>query len=415
MKRFIYILVALVLAFALSACSIHVTPPPSGDGNTVGDATGGAAGGTPSNNDGTPSGGNEDDTDKPSGDTLPPVSMEGINNGVLENAALSAMDVPENMKLIGTNEATEENNGAQIEATAVLYVLDGDVVSWKTENDLIFVITKNNNRLVVIDTRSMSPVCNTPLSGVPAEMNFVGDMVAVSFPDLCRVDFYNKNTCEKEGTLFFEHEISSFCFDGDHIYYSEHDQHCRVFRKNLVTGELLPITTENSYTFYEPKLLFNGEDGILYIGETESTGSTLYYFDAETLTVASAFRKNDYGILNHTREIIHVGDEIFWGSFRLSDTNAKELHGRYGGANSWGSVTFASETLVSTYEGLFLTETYECVIDYARDGFEYLLVTDSNHVFFRQRSGDKNVILGLNFALQEAFEKFDETLPPVTT
>ena len=106
--------------------------------------------------------------------------------------------------------------------------------------------------------------------------------------------------------------------------------------------------------------------------------------------------------MNHTREIIHIGDDIFWGNFRLSDVSPKQIIGKYGTA-AYGSVTFASHELVATYEGLFLTDTYECVIKRSDTGFpfEYVLVSDSYHVFFRQRIFDKNVILGINFALQE--------------
>ena len=105
--------------------------------------------------------------------------------------------------------------------------------------------------------------------------------------------------------------------------------------------------------------------------------------------------------MNHTRDIFHVGDEIFWGNYRLSDTNAKQIVGRYGVAD-YGSVNFASAELVSTFEGLFLTDTYECIVNYfdANFDFQYILVTRSYNVFFRERSFDNNIILGVNFSVQ---------------
>ena len=109
--------------------------------------------------------------------------------------------------------------------------------------------------------------------------------------------------------------------------------------------------------------------------------------------------------MNHTREIFHVGNQIFWGNYCLSDTNAKELIGRYGTAD-YGSVVYASEELVSTYEGLFMADTYECVIDYydADFDFEYMLISESYNVFFRQRYFDKNIIVGVNFELQDTLK-----------
>lgn len=327
--------------------------------------------------------------------------LENINNGVLKNVSTEKMNVPENMKLLGTKNAKEENNAKNIKATVGLYQLDGDVINWTTEKDLIYVITSANNRLVVIDSKTMTPLSNTPLSGVPAEINLIGDEIYISLPDLCRIDVFSKSNLDKKSSLYFEHEVSSFCIDGNYIFYSEHDQFCDVYRKNLTTNELTKILPDSGWSFSEPKLYLNKQDNILYIGETGTTGSTLFYYDATTLKLKSVFRKNNYGIMNHTRDIFHIGDEIFWGNFRLSDTEAKQVVGRYGEAD-YGSVNFASKDFVSTFEGLFLTDTYECIINYFDAGFkfEYILVTESDNVFFRARSIDRNIILGVNFELQ---------------
>lgn len=323
------------------------------------------------------------------------------NNNVLKNVASETMKVPVNMKHLGTMESTGENN-SKIKVTGVLYSLDGNVVNWTTENDFIYVITSGNNRLVIIDSKKMKPIYNAPLAGVPAEMNIIGDKIYISLPDLCRIDVFSKSTCEKENSIYFSgHSVSSFCLDGDYIYYSEHDQHCKVFKKNLVTGDWITLQFKGNSTFYCPKLCLNKEDGILYVGESESSGSAIYYFDAYTFALKSVFEHDNYGIMNHTREIFHIGDKIFWGNYCLSDTNAQELIGRYGTA-SYGSVVYASEEIVATYEGIFLTDTCECFINYydADFDYEYVLVSESGNVFFRERSWDCKTIIGVNFELQ---------------
>ena len=325
------------------------------------------------------------------------ITSEKIDNGVLQEATSQKMSVPENMKLLDTDNIKEENNAKNITATVALYKLDGNVVSWMTEDDLIYVITLGNNRLVVIDSKTMMPVSNIPLAGKPAEINLVGQEIYISLPDLCRIDIFSKSNNTKTSSLYFEHEVSSFCVDSNYIFYSEHDQHCDVYRKNLTTNELTKI----GWTFYQPKLYLNKQDNILYIGESDSTGSTLYYYDATTLQLKSLFRKNNYGIMNHTRDIFHVDDEIFWGNYRLSDVDANQIEGRYGVVD-YGSVNFASKELVSTFEGIFLADTYECVVNYFDAGFkfEYILVSDSYNVFFRTRSIDQNIIIGVNFDMQ---------------
>ena len=201
--------------------------------------------------------------------------------------------------------------------------------------------------------------------------------------------------------MYFDHAVSSFCIDGDYVYYSEHDQWCKVYKKNLTTGNVQMLQSSMNDMFYVPKLYLNKEDRILCVGESGYTGSSLYYYDADTLALKSFFQKDGYGIMNHTREIYHIGDDIFWGGYRISDTNAKELIGQYGTA-SYGSTVFACEDVVSTYEGLFLTDTYECIIDYYETGFDFdsMIVSESYNVFFRQSRGTKNIIIGVNFELQ---------------
>jgi len=350
----------------------------------------------------------ETETTSKENNTTPPqnndssVSLKDIDNGVLKKASPETMVIPENIKSIETSTATKENASKTIKATVVAYCLDGEVVNWTTENDFIYAITSGNNRLVIINSNKMAPVANAPLAGVPAEMNIVGDKIYISFPDLYRIDIFSKADCKKEGSLYFDHEVSSFCLDGDYIYYSEHDQFCRVFKKNLKTNELEIVPSKVHNTFYQPKIYLNKEDRILYIGETNYSGCTLYYHDADTLELKSEFKKNDYGFNNNTREIFHVGDEIFWGNYRFSDTNAKEIIGKYG-THSYGSLVYASEELVSTREGLFLTDTYECIIDYFYSDFkfEYILLTDSYNIFFRNDFPDGNIIIGVNFDIQE--------------
>ena len=327
--------------------------------------------------------------------------LEGIDNGVLSNVSVDTMYVPENINALASGNISTENTTTNVKASVFLYELDGGVVNWTTENDLLYVITSGSNRLLVIDSNSKAPIYNVPLEGSPAEMNIIEDKIYISFPYLHRIDVFSKATGEKESSMNFDYEVSSFCLDGDYIYYSEHDQHCMVFKHNLITNEIISVQSGGVNTlFYYPKLYLNKEDKILCIGESGSSGSAIYYFDSETLVLKSVFEKNDYGIKNHTREIFHVGDYIFWGGYRISDTDATELIGHYG-TESYGSMGFVSEEIVSTYKGLYLTDTYECVVNYTDSGFSYInvIVTDSNNVFFRGR-GEAEFIITVDFDKQ---------------
>ena len=327
--------------------------------------------------------------------------LKDIDNGILENTTSKNMNMPENLKLLGTNSAKEENNSKNIKTLVAIYQLDGVVVNWITKDDMLYIIAKGNNQLVVINSKTMMAVSKVYLAGRPAEINLVGDEIYISLPDLCRIDVFSAKNYSKKSTIRFDHEISSFAVDGDYIYYSEDEQHCNVFKKNMSTNKIAKIIPDEGWLFYQPKLYLNKQDNILYVGETGCTGSALYYFDATTLKLKSLYKKNNYGIMNHTRDIFHIGDEIYWGNFRLSDTDAKQIEGRYGVVD-YGSINFASKELVSTFEGIFLADTYECIVDYFKSGFkyDYLLVSESNNVFFRERGTYGNIIVGVNYSMQ---------------
>ena len=341
----------------------------------------------------------DNDGDKNNGSDGGSTDSGKVNNGIVIPTYKMTLSIPENIKFIGTENATVENKTSKTTAMALKFSLDGEIINWISEGDIIYVITEGNNRLVVIDSEKMVHLYNVPLSGVPAEINIIGEKIYISFPDLCRIDIFSKTTHKKESSIYFDHEVSSFCLDGDYIYYSEHDQHCEVFKKDLVTDKEVAI--DNGKTFYEPKLCLNKEDRILYIGETNSSGCDLFYYDADTLQQKSVFEKDDYGIPNNTREIFHVGDVIYWGYFCISDTNARELIGQFG-SNSYGTLAFASEDAIITTKGIYLPDTYECIVNYDDFSLEYkrILISESGNVFLRSEFYGGKEIIGINFDRQ---------------
>lgn len=134
MKRLLCMVICLLLVFALISCDIAInihtdsddngsTTIPDKDANSDSDKSSS----NENNSDSNKTDGNEDNNS---------VALEQIDNGVLKEVSSETMSVPENMKFLGTVNATEENNATNVVATVVLYSLDGDVVNWKTENDL---------------------------------------------------------------------------------------------------------------------------------------------------------------------------------------------------------------------------------------------------------------------------------------
>jgi hypothetical protein len=328
----------------------------------------------------------------------PPAALEHTKNGVINKVYTGDMSLATNIQFLKSHNATADKSEETSKLATVMYLLDGDIKNWVIENDIIYVITANNNTLVAIDSQTMTPLYNTPLSGIPGEISIIENKIYVSLYSLHRIDIFSKSDGKKVSFISLENEAYSFAIYDNYIFYSEASQHCKVFRKNILNNETVTLPQ----TFYYPKIYVNHEDGLLYIGESHCSGSRLYYLDANTLLLKSSFAKNNYGISNNTREIFHVNDMVFWGNYCFSDTNATAPICVYG-RDDIGEVIFASEDYVSTRDGIYVTDTTECIIKSQNDKYYYhdIIITKSYNVFLKTHlSTNANVLIGINLNLQ---------------
>lgn len=245
------------------------------------------------------------------------------------------------------------------------YLYEGFFVNSVIDKNTVYSIFKTPNSIVVFDTEKLNTVYSKSLPARPAEIQIDGDNLLISFPDLRCINVYNKKTFSQIKSISLPNIVSSFCIDGNKIYYSEDDQHCKVFCTNLATNETTQVAGQR--TFYYPKLLLNKEKGLLYIGESGSSGSQLYYCNTSDLSIQSSFAKNNYGLMNNERTMFFVNDNVFWGGFRFASGNATNPIGEYSG----NSFYHADKNFAITQKGIFETNTYtflgemETLIDFA--------------------------------------------------
>lgn len=241
------------------------------------------------------------------------------------------------------------------------YLYEGTFVSLVNDNNTVYSIFKLPNIIVAYDTEKLELVYSMPLPGRAAEIQVEGNNLLISYPELKCIKVYNKKTLTQIKSISLPNVVSSFCIDGNVIYYSEDDQHCKVFRTDLSTNETKTIVRSDNVPvlFYFPKLLLNKEKGLLYIGDSGTTGSTLYYYNTDDLSLHSIFRKNNYGLTNQKRTMFFVNDNIFWGGFRFGADSAENIIGEYGGSSTY----HADENFVITAKGIYETDTYQYLGD----------------------------------------------------
>lgn len=298
-------------------------------------------------------------TDKTETNLKPVTPPSGSGSG---NNTSSSVPAPPAISLPGN----DASSSSTVETQSFAYYLGGSLVNWLEKDNIVYSIVQNPNLLCVFSTQELK-INAYALPAVPAEIRNYGNMLYISYPSLNKIMIYDISSFEIVGTIDELSAVSSFCLNGDILYYSEHDQHCAVFRKNLTNGQVDQIKAPSSHSFYYPKLELNREKGLLYIGECGSTGSKLYYFNTSDLSLNSVFSYQNYGYKNDVRTMYVYGSSVYWGEFKLKDTDATQVLAQFSSSTN-SSVSFANDDIVCTSAGIYDAKSYVMLVDYAEQG-----------------------------------------------
>ncbi len=269
----------------------------------------------------------------------------------------------------------------KFEGTYYEYSISGTIVDWITDDDIIYTIYENVNRYIAFDSNTGEIIKSVALPGKPGEIHLVGDELWISFPDMMKIEIHNKETFSKDEVIYFDHEVGSFDLYGDYIFYSEGDQHTNIYRYNRATDTEVQIPLNIAF---EADVLVNAEDGLLYIGESSSTGAVLYCFDLETLVRKSYYKKDSYGYANKARRTFLSDGYVYWGEFRFVDTDVSRIDCQYTGSRSAGMLHVDDYFVITSY-GVFDKETTELLIplDLAQI-YSAALVTESGNLMMTE-------------------------------
>ena len=240
------------------------------------------------------------------------------------------------------------------------YAINGIVTDWFTENDLVYTVFRNVNRYVVFDTRNGEIIMDKPLSGRPGKIRKYESELWIAFPDLQCIKIYNIENFSLKNTIQVKKSVHAFDVYQDYLFFAEDDQHVQVFRYNLKNGDMVNIGSTAWATFYEADILVNDEHGLVYIGESGSSGSVLYCYDMETLELKSKYKKGNHGYTNWRRRIYLLNDKIYWGEFQLNALDVSQVEAQYTG--TYGGMIHVDEYFVVTTSGIYLKDTCEPIV-----------------------------------------------------
>ncbi len=260
------------------------------------------------------------------------------------------------------------------------FTLNGRVVNWFVEGDMVHAIFQKINRYALFDTNKGTIKTDVQLSGRPADFHCYGNELWISYPDLSCIKIHDKTTLKVKETLYFDHPVSSFDVYDNYIFYTEDDQHVDAYRYDMKTRQETNILPNSGYSFYQADVLVNTKDKLVYISESGSSSSTMFCYDIESLTLQSVYKKDNYGYSNGKRTSFLQGDSLYWGEFELNATQVSRVTTQYTGIYPSGML-YVDENFVATTCGLYIRETGEQILPYDEIGqLDAFCITESLNI-----------------------------------
>ncbi|MGI6279981.1 MAG: hypothetical protein ACOYJS_05420 [Acutalibacteraceae bacterium] len=297
-------------------------------------------------------------------------------NGLKEKIEKIAEKLPQGFDKLSSNNGEEPAFGKDYGG----FEYSGTFVDLVLEGDFLYAIFASPDMLVIYNTKTLELVNTYLLPSKPAEIQLIDKGIYISFPELKFIFGFDKVSMEFIKIIDLPHTVTSFVIDGDRVYYATDGAAAQVVCANLATKETSPILALNNQQvepklFSSPKLLLNKEKGLLYIGESGSVDSKLYYYNLSDLSYHSHYAYNGFGLNNHKRTMFLVGNSLFWAERSFDAGNASKITYEYG-VNNYGNLCFANKDFVITANGIFDTETGEFGVNLQHA--EYLAVSENN-------------------------------------
>ncbi|MGI6279982.1 MAG: YncE family protein [Acutalibacteraceae bacterium] len=261
------------------------------------------------------------------------------------------------------------------------FTYEGIFMGVVSKGDFIYPIFSVTNSpdlsgyIIVYNTKTFEVTAAYALPSNPAEIQIIDNGLYISFPKLRSVWELDINNMALVRTIDLPHSVTSFCIDGNKVYYATDMDSTRVYCTDISTQETVYIMKPKDMypglsDFSAPKLLLNKEKGLLCIGESKYSNCSLFYYNISDLTLHSEYNLIS---INHKRTLFLVGDSVIWADRRFDAGNAANLIGRYG-LSSFGGLYFANDDFVIASERIYDTETYEPIMAFER--LEYLMISE---------------------------------------
>jgi len=232
----------------------------------------------------------------------------------------------------GTSMAPEPKPGdpIQVNASTQKTLINSSLCGWVQDDasHMLYAISASSKALYFINEQTMNVDTILALNEKPTDIQLSGGKIYVALDDAHKIDIIDPAAKTIEKTIQTAEDPYQIAIDGNNLFYTQSSQWCSVHKYDLVnnTDSVIPWVYGS---FYCPDIAVNTSLHILYIGESGSTGSGLYYYD-ETLKTFS--KKSEFYL--PSRSISFDGKYVYYANHAF-DPGAPKIVGDLSGAGAF--------------------------------------------------------------------------------
>jgi len=265
----------------------------------------------------------------------------------------------------------------------------------------LYMISAESSTLFIVDSNSLQTIKKITLSGRPKDMARIDDRIYVSIPSNGSLDVIDTGTMSKEKSLDLARKPDQIAVDTvegqEKVFYTQYtgDSLNQLAVYNVTTGKNTIISERNpnypkgagvydlNTLYAHPILTADRKNNMVYLGETTSSGSTVYGINTKTNDEVTSSKNFQYPF-EHI--IAYEGSVYFNGKELKGDQLSHELK-----SFPSNEIMAINEDYMVTQRMVYDRKTYHTASENVINGAGNLTAMDK-HNFIYTYGNDDNIL-----------------------
>jgi len=265
--------------------------------------------------------------------------------------------------------------------------LNSGISQWEVDeaSKTIYAISETSNYMYFINSTTLVLEKSLKLSAKPTNIIKDNGQLYVTLDGINKIIVIDMKSRALSFTITLPNVPSNIVKDGDDLYYViENNNYHNIFKYNLSTK--LNEEINNQLDFSKPALAINTVDHILYIGESGTAGSNLYYYNTvDKNMIEKSNYDNGYGFTNWYRSTYYDGYRVYFAGWEFDKNTPTKMNGYFGNKDC---VLYVNNDLVYTNYGMYDLNTHAQIGTF-KD--EKKLIYSTNNTIFLYGKNTKTI------------------------